>query len=123
MGALSLLLATAASVVGLQAHSSPYGNVLFDGRGYALYAFTADTATKSNCRGSCLKAWPPFLGTARALKGVDRSKIGSLRGQVTYAGHPLYYYAADPKGRILCQNVKEFGGLWLVVRPSGKLVR
>lgn len=123
MGALSLLLATAASVVGLQAHSSQYGTVLFDGRGYALYAFTADTPGKSNCRGSCLKAWPPFLGSARALKGVDKTKLGSVRGQVTYAGHPLYFYAGDPKGRILCQNVKEFGGLWLVVRPSGKLVR
>ena len=44
--------------------------------------------------------------------------------QVTYAGHPLYYYVGDTKaGQILCQNVSEYGGRWLVVSPSGKLVR
>ena len=42
----------------------------------------------------------------------------------TYAGRPLYYYVGDSKpNQILCHNVSEFGGLWLVVRPSGTLVR
>ena len=46
------------------------------------------------------------------------------RRQITYAGRPLYYYVGDAKaGQILCQNAVEFGGTWLVVRPSGKLVR
>jgi len=44
--------------------------------------------------------------------------------QVTYDGRPLYYYVRDREpGQILCQNVREFGGLWLVVRPTGTLVR
>jgi predicted lipoprotein with Yx(FWY)xxD motif len=44
--------------------------------------------------------------------------------QVTYAGRPLYYYVGDRRpGQVLCQNVREFGGLWLVVRPNGRLVR
>jgi predicted lipoprotein with Yx(FWY)xxD motif len=44
--------------------------------------------------------------------------------QVTYANRPLYYYAGDRKpGQILCQNVPEFGGLWLVVRANGAPVR
>ena len=39
---------------------------------------------------------------------------------MTYRGRPLYYYVGDRKpGQILCQNVREFGGLWLIVRPSG----
>jgi hypothetical protein len=43
---------------------------------------------------------------------------------VTYGGHPLYYYAGDRRpGEILCQNVVEFGGTWLVVTPSGRAVR
>ena len=42
--------------------------------------------------------------------------------QLTYAGHPMYYYAGDAPGRILCQGVTEFGGLWLVVQSSGKPV-
>ncbi|MGZ5359969.1 MAG: hypothetical protein ACXWF9_13475, partial [Solirubrobacterales bacterium] len=41
----------------------------------------------------------------------------------TYGGHPLYYYVDDPKGEVLCQNVEEFGGLWLVVAPDGEAVR
>ena len=43
---------------------------------------------------------------------------------LSYAGRPLYYYVNDRRpGQILCQNVAEFGGTWLIVRPSGKLVR
>jgi predicted lipoprotein with Yx(FWY)xxD motif len=106
-----------------------YGPVLFDGRGYALYAFTYDQKRKSRCYGACAKAWPPYLvKKPKAGKGVKKSLIGTTRRndgsiQVTYAGRPLYYYVGDGKGQILCQNVNEFGGLWLILRGSGKLVR
>jgi predicted lipoprotein with Yx(FWY)xxD motif len=123
--------ALGAGGAGVQAHSSQYGRVLFDQRGFVLYGFTADSRAGSRCYGTCAKAWPPLLveRSARALAGVDRSKLGTVtrRGgakQVTYAGHPLYYYVGDTKrGQILCQNAREYGGLWLVVAPSGKLVR
>ena len=116
--------------------SSRYGKVLFDGRGYALYLFTADRTTRSTCYGGCAKAWPPFLtkgepvagpGVHAGLFGTTRRRDGSL--QVTYAGHPLYYYKGDGKdkgdgkGQTKCQNVSNFGGLWLVVTPIGKAVR
>jgi hypothetical protein len=43
---------------------------------------------------------------------------------VTYAGRPLYYDVGDSRpGQILCQDVLEYGGRWLILRPSGKLVR
>jgi hypothetical protein len=42
---------------------------------------------------------------------------------LTYAGHPLYYYVVDSPGHVLCQNVNEFGGRWLVVRGTGGPVR
>ena len=75
--------------------------------------------------------WPPFVvvETVRAGSGATRSLIGTTRRsdgsrQVTYAGRPLYYYVGDRKpGQILCQHVSEFGGLWLVVRASGRPVR
>jgi hypothetical protein len=36
----------------------------------------------------------------------------------------LYYYIGDRRpGQILCQNITEFGGTWLVVRPNGSFVR
>ena len=114
----------------LTVQSSDYGPVLWDGSNRALYAFTADRAGKSRCYGACAAAWPPYYASAKLLagRGVKRSLIGTIRRadgrrQVTYADRPLYYYVGDGKGRILCQNVDEFGGLWLVVRGSGTLVR
>ena len=110
---------------------STYGPVLFDGRGYVLYAFTRDRPGRSTCGGACAKAWPPYIlrGPQRAGAGAKGSLISTTRRadgsrQVTYAGRPLYYYVGDRKpGQILCQNVLEFGGLWLVVRGSGAPVR
>lgn len=120
-----------ASRATLTTHSSRFGKVLFDGRGFVLYAFTRDRG-RSACYGACAKAWPPYFapkGTLRVGAGVKRSLLGTVkrrngRRQVTYAGRPLYYYVGDKSpGQILCQNVAEFGGTWLVIRPSGKLVR
>jgi predicted lipoprotein with Yx(FWY)xxD motif len=140
----SLLVATVAAAVvagsadavrtaapTLTVRSSAYGRILFDGKGRALYAFTRDKrGGKSTCYGACAKAWPPYVvrgrlaagtGTKRSLLGTVKRRDGSR--QVTYAGRPLYYYVADGRGEVKCQNVNEFGGLWLVVRATGKLVR
>ena len=116
----------------LSVRSSPFGKILFDGRGFALYAFTKDRrGGRSTCYGACAKAWPPYVvrGTLSVGPGVNRSLLGTVRRrdgsrQATYAGRPLYYYVGDRRaGQVLCQNVSEFGGLWLVVRASGRLVR
>jgi predicted lipoprotein with Yx(FWY)xxD motif len=113
------------------AKSSRYGKILFDGRGYVLYAFTKDAKGRSACAGDCARAWPPYFakGPLRVGEGLQSSKIGTTkradgRLQVTYGGRPLYYYVGDDgPGVIRCQNVFEFGGDWLVLRPSGALVR
>ncbi len=115
----------------LTVRSSSWGRIVFDTKGRALYAFTADSAGRSACSGACAAAWPPYLvrGRLAAGPGTKRSLLGTIRRadgsrQVTYAGKPLYYYVGDrSRGQVLCQNVREFGGLWLVVRPSGALVR
>ena len=115
----------------LTVRSTRFGSILFDGRGHALYAFTRDRrGGSSRCYGACAKAWPVYFAGGKLLagKGVKRSLIGTTlrrdgRRQITYNGRPLYYYSGDKAGQVLCQNVAEFGGTWLVVRPSGKLVR
>jgi predicted lipoprotein with Yx(FWY)xxD motif len=132
--AVSASNATSASLADratLTAHSSSYGRILFDGRGFVLYAFTKDPRGRSACGGACAAAWPPYIvrRAPRAGAGVNRSRLGTTRRadgrlQVTYAGRPLYYYVGDrAPGQIRCQNISEFGGLWLVVRPSGAPVR
>jgi predicted lipoprotein with Yx(FWY)xxD motif len=86
---------------------------------------------RSACTGACAEAWPLYIvsGRLRAGTGVKRARLGTIRRpdgsrQLTYAGRPLYYYVGDSKpGEVRRQNVYEFGGLWLVVRASGKLVR
>ena len=122
---------TASARTSVAVRKSNYGQILFDGRGYALYAFTSDPRGRATCYGACAKAWPPFIVKGRpaaglrakaSLLGVTRRRDGRL--QATYAGRPLYYYVGDTKpGIVLCQNVKEYGGLWLVLRGSGALVR
>ena len=115
----------------LTVRDSYYGRILFDGHGRALYAFTRDDRSRSRCAGACAQAWPPYLvrGSLAAGAGVRASLLGTVRRaggdrQATYAGRPLYYWVGDTEpGDVGCQNVFEFGGLWLVLRPDGGLVR
>jgi len=132
--ALSLASSTMASeraaAPTLAAKSSRFGKVLFDSRGFVLYAFTKDQR-RSACGGACAQKWPPYVvrNGVRAGAGVKAALLGTVRRgassrQVTYAGRPLYFYVGDKRpGQILCQNASEFGGLWLIVRPNGRLVR
>jgi predicted lipoprotein with Yx(FWY)xxD motif len=114
----------------LTLHKTPYGKVVFDGNDRALYLFGRDKSKSSTCYGSCAKAWPPYVVSAkpRAGAGVRSGLIGTTRRkdgklQVTYGGHPLYRYSGDPKGQAKCQKVTNSGGIWLVVAPNGKAVR
>ncbi|MDH4175985.1 MAG: hypothetical protein OEW31_08220 [Thermoleophilia bacterium] len=115
----------------VRVEQSRFGRILFDGRGFVLYAFTRDPRGRSVCSGACAAAWPPAIvkrplragkGTRARLLGTTRRADGRL--QLTYAKRPLYFYVGDRSpGQILCQDVEEFGGLWLVVRANGSLVR
>jgi predicted lipoprotein with Yx(FWY)xxD motif len=107
---------------------SDYGRVVADGKGEALYLFGSERDSRSRCYGECAEVWPPVLARAGgpvAAAGADQGLLGTTRRrngrlQVTYAGNPLYYYVGDSPGQILCHDVVEFGGTWLVVRPSGR---
>ena len=44
--------------------------------------------------------------------------------QVTYYGHPLYFYSGDTKrGDTNSQNLKLFGAKWYVVSAAGTAIR
>jgi predicted lipoprotein with Yx(FWY)xxD motif len=121
---------TAGSHPTLTLHKTKYGNVIFDGHDRALYAFGRDRGHASTCYGSCAQTWPPLVTNSRpqaasgarsGLIGTTRRKDGRL--QVTYGGHPLYYYSADAKGQAKCQGVNNAGGIWLVISRAGIPVR
>ena len=109
------------------AADSNFGQMLYDASGQAIYLFDAEKSDRPKCYGDCAKAWPPVLtkGRPRATGAVRSSLLGTTRRsdgsvQITYAGHPLYFYAFEGKHQVLCHNVQEFGGTWLVVRPDGE---
>jgi predicted lipoprotein with Yx(FWY)xxD motif len=108
------------------AHTS-LGTVLTDRKGITVYLFEKDTGTTSTCYGQCATAWPPVLtsGSPLATAGARSSLLGTTKRtggkiQVTYAGHPLYYFSASTKpGQVNGQGANAFGAHWDAVRPTG----
>lgn len=92
-----------------------------------VYMFEGDHGTASSCRGVCAQVWPPVTTTgAPTVSGAavtaDLGTITRSDGtkQVTYKGHPLYFYAKDKDdGDAYGQGVHGFGADWYVLQPSG----
>ena len=121
---------SAASSVTVKTENGPLGSHLADGSGRALYLFASDTNSTSNCSGACAAAWPPLTAKASVSAG-DGASAGDIATitrqdgtkQVTYAGHPLYYFAGDSAaGQTNGQGVNGFGALWWLVAPSGQKI-
>ena len=109
------------------ANNSKLGQILVDDKGMTLYLFVKDTSTSSTCYDQCAQFWPPLLtsGAPQAGTGANQSLLGTTtrtdgKVEVTYAGHPLYYFLKDKAtGDITGQGVNGFGDLWWVLTPSG----
>jgi predicted lipoprotein with Yx(FWY)xxD motif len=99
--------------------------VLTDDKGYTLYWFGPDSATKSACQGSCARSWPPVTGPATWGPGVTGSIGAIVRPggalQATYNGHPLYATTADTgPGQTKGNGVWSHGGEWHEVTVPGR---
>ena len=107
---------------------SPLGRILVDSKGITLYDFVKDKGGMSACYGACAALWPPVLtkGKPVAGHGVRKSLLGTTKRsdgklEVTYGGHPLYYFVTDRKrGQTTGQGVDQFGGPWWVISAAGK---
>ena len=111
----------------ISVHGSDYGRMLWGPDRQAIYIFDRDEENRSRCYGECAKAWPPVLTKERPVagRGVRESLLGTKRRrndkkQVTYAGKPLYYYAHEGSGEVLCHDVFLNGGYWWVIGPDGE---
>jgi predicted lipoprotein with Yx(FWY)xxD motif len=105
---------------------SEFGVMLFDDRNQAIYLFDAETDPTPACYDECAADWPPVLtdGTPQAAGQLRGDLLGTTQRddgttQVTYGGHPLYFYAHEDPGQVLCHDVDDYGGTWLVVTPAG----
>jgi predicted lipoprotein with Yx(FWY)xxD motif len=104
------------------------GKIIVDPNGRTLYDFVIDKGTMSVCYGACASLWPPYLtkGAPKAGAGASASLLGTTKRrdgstEVTYAGHPLYYYAPDQKrGQITGQALNQFGAPWYALAPNGR---
>lgn len=111
---------------------SKLGRILVDGRGRTLYLFTAETRGSIVCKSDfmgCTQLWPPLLsqGTPRAGAGANARLLRTVRRtkpagqQVTYNGHPLYFFKDDRKpGDVKGQS---YFGIWYVVSPKGTAIK
>jgi predicted lipoprotein with Yx(FWY)xxD motif len=110
----------------IMTHPGSGGTFLTSG-GRSVYLWAADGMNKSNCSGACAGAWPPVMahGKLTASNGAQPSDLGTIARpgggkQVTYDGHPLYFFAGDSgPGQTNGQASDSFGAKWWLVAPAG----
>jgi predicted lipoprotein with Yx(FWY)xxD motif len=110
----------------IMAHPGSGGTFLTSG-GRSVYLWAADGMNKSTCSGACAGAWPPVMahGKVTASNGAKPSDLGTIARtgggkQVTYDGHPLYFFAGDSgPGQTNGQASDSFGAKWWLVAPTG----
>jgi predicted lipoprotein with Yx(FWY)xxD motif len=114
----------AASSSALKTAKIGSATVVTNAKGFTLYWFAPDTATKSNCNGSCAQYWPPVKGPATAGTGVTGTLATIKRAdgsvQASWNGHPLYTYVSDTApGQAKGNGLNLSGGVWHEVTISG----
>ena len=111
----------------IESHAGSAGAFLTNSSGRAVYLWAADSMNKSTCSGACAGAWPPVTATGHvtAADGAKAADLGTITRsdgskQVTYDGHPLYYFAGDSgPGQTNGQGSDSFGAKWWLVAPAG----
>lgn len=117
-----------AATVGVR--QTALGRILVGPTGRTLYLFRADRPNVSKLSKAGFAVWPAFVttGSVKASGGASASKITAItslggRHQLSYAGHPLYYFVGDQRsGSTAGQGLFEFGAKWYVLSPSGTAV-
>src|SRR5215207_486391 len=92
---------------------SEFGQILFDDTGQAIYLFDKEETGEPDCYDDCAEEWPPVLtkGDPVADGKVAPDRLGTTKRtdggvQVTYGGHPLYYYAHEGQNEVKCHNIR-----------------
>ena len=126
-GAAPSTAVSSSATASVAVRSTGLGQILTDAQGRTLYLFARDSGAGSACDTSCAAVWPPLTtgGAAFAGSGASGGLVGTITRadgskQVTYNGHPLYYYVGDRNpGDTTGQNLDQFGGGWYVLSPAG----
>ena len=107
--------------------TAAFGHKLTDGAARTLYVFSLDPPGKSTCVGACARMWVParsFGGKPQPGSGVGAPSVGNIQRpdgseQITFNGHPVYYYTGDASpGQSNGNGRSEYGGLWSAQPPA-----
>ena len=106
------------------------GAYITDGEGRALYMLEGEPSDSATCYDACAEEWPPFMAPDAAPRATGQGLRADLVGtierrdgsrQVTYGGHPLYYYHEDVEpGQTTGQDLTDDWGEWYLVKPDGE---
>lgn len=100
-----------------------YGRVLSNTKGRVIYLSKGDGKKVSHCNGACASTWPKVMSGAkpRAGAGLKAAHLSrTKKHQVTYYGHPLYYFFSDKKsGKVSGEGENGF----FLINTHGKAVK
>jgi predicted lipoprotein with Yx(FWY)xxD motif len=112
--------------LGIEVATTPLGQILVDGAGMTLYAFTNDTDGTPTCVDACATTWPPFVSesvepaAALDIELFDQVELPDGTFQIVFNGHPLYLFAGDAAAGET--NGQGFNDVWFVVGVDGELI-
>jgi predicted lipoprotein with Yx(FWY)xxD motif len=117
------------STLALKTASGKAGIWLTNSAGRALYIYTKDKGTTSECYGACAAAWPPLTTTGQVTISGKYSVSKDLgfttrtdgTKQVTYGGHPLYYFKGDTASGQT--NGEGAEGVWFIIGPVANVMK
>lgn len=120
----------AAPTSAISVRQTPVGKVVVDGSGRTLYLFARDGRNVSRLSAAGRAIWPPFTAATlpAATGGASAAQIGTVSAtggarQITYNGHPLYYYVGDHgPGQVNGQGLNQFGARWYVLSGAGAAI-
>ena len=121
--------AASGSTLALKTAKGSAGIWLTDSAGRTLYLYTRDKGKTSTCYGECAEDWPPLTTTGPVTitgqytvqndLGITARTDGTK--QVTYGGHPLYYFKGDTApGQTKGERV---GGVWFLIGPVANTMK
>ena len=97
------------------------GRVLATPTRQAIYVWNREPKGTIRCTGACAKAWPPVLvrrgvRVPMHVQGI-KGDFGTIRRpggarQLTFNRRPLYTYAHEKPGQVLCNDVDD----WFAVK-------
>jgi predicted lipoprotein with Yx(FWY)xxD motif len=109
--------------VEISTHRTSLGRVVSNTKGRVMYMFAKDGRKVSHCHGACASVWPHVIskGKPRAEDGIKAKHLSrTAKGQVTYYGHPLYYFVSGKKpGSVAGEGLNHF----FVVSTRGKAIK